>query len=303
MIRPALATLILCLANATAVGDVATANTLADQATELAGKGLFKEAAGKFAEAYRADPSRPTLFCNVGISFYKAEQWARAHLLLKLCLDRTALDQAFIDSARPVIAAIEDTLRAGGHAPVKVQVDPKNTSVSVAEWGPEETFIGERLVWLPLGTFHLVGKLDGYVDQTLIVKTETTAQQDVTILLNKPVDIKQPPAIPSSQARSKLPAIVAGGATVVSLALAALYLHKGSGIAARSEFALDQSTLADDRDDLKSANRIVIIAGALTVIGAGVTTFLWLRTRHPAHTRVEVSPTTGGAAATLTRAF
>src|SRR5688500_9942094 len=94
-----------------AAADPATADKLAATATDLVAKGRFKEAAAKFAEAYKEDSSRPEFFCNIGISYYKAQELPRAHLLLSQCLTRTALEQGFVDLARAVLKQVEDTLR------------------------------------------------------------------------------------------------------------------------------------------------------------------------------------------------
>src|SRR5262245_13137647 len=100
-----------------AAANRAAADRAAAEGDALAKDGKFAAAAAKFREAWQADRLRPELFCNIGISYYKARDLVRAHLLLGQCLEQAALEPRFVDAARTALASVEGVLRSAGHAP------------------------------------------------------------------------------------------------------------------------------------------------------------------------------------------
>lgn len=305
MIRVAVV-VVVALAGVRAEASPAKADELAEAASALAANNQHAEAAAKFAEAAREDPSRPEFVCNVGISYYKADQPARAHLLLKLCSDRTALPAAQASALPPVIASIEDTLRAGGHAQVALRVKPSTSTANVVEWGSEATFIGDRLVWLPQGVFHVTARSEGYVDREVTVKIDGTTKQELEILLErpKPGDVVKPPPRPpvtttSSSRPSMLPPIATSAVLVGGVVLAVIASGKASENADRSPFALTDEAFQESKDEVSKWNTVTGVGIAAAVVGAGASAFLWYRVLKHKDAPVEITPTAGGAAVTF----
>lgn len=281
MIRIVIA-LAIALATSPAVAQT-PADNLAKQADALAQAGDFRGAAEKFAEAYRADPTRHELFCNVGISLYKARELPRAHLLLGRCIERTALDPKFVDAARTVLVSVEATLRAGGHVPITVAVSPSTTSIVIVEFGPDEAFVGTRVVWLPHGTFHFTARSEGFVEQTVTVVAGPNAPTTTTITMQRtPVTNRLPVAEPEKprfrrESGSKVPAIGATAGTAVMITLAIVASSKAGSAANRADAALDANTFADDKSTMDRWNTTFAITSSLAVVGAGVSGYLWFR--------------------------
>lgn len=300
---------LLLAAASSAAADPATADKAAAEAVALDERGDFRGAAAKFAEAYKADPQRLNLFCNIGISYYKAQDFPRAHLLLGRCLERSAPDPKFVDAARAALTSVETTLRAGGHTPVTVNVEPSATSVKILELFPDEAFVGPRVVWLPFGTFHLAAHAEGYRDDTVEVVTSTQTSKIVDIKLqrppitNGPVEGPPPPPLsPPPERRSKLPALIATGGTLVAATLAGVAFFKGRARAELAQTALDDEAFEEDEEAVETWNTTLGITGSLAIVGAGLSGYLWYRA-FSTPTRVEVNASGNGASVSLTGRF
>jgi hypothetical protein len=300
---------VLLAATSSAAADPAAADKSAAEAVALDERGDFRGAAEKFAEAHRADPQRLNLFCNIGISYYKAQDFPRAHLLLGRCLERSAPDPKFVDAARAALTSVETTLRAGGHTPVTVNVVPTATSVTIPELFPGEAFVGPRVIWLPFGTFHLAAHAEGYRDETVEVVTSTQAPKTVELALQRPVItqdvIERPPlsapAPPPPERRSKVPALVATGGTLVAATLAGVAFFKGRARAEFARTALDDEAFAEDEQAVSTWNTTLGITGSLAIVGAGLSGFLWYRAYSAP--RVEVNASGSGASVSLRGRF
>ncbi len=301
-----------------AAADPATADQLAKEAAAAADAGQFATSAEKYSAAYKADPSRPALFCNVGISYFKAQDLPRAHLLLGLCLERASLDPTFVGSVRKVLASIETTMRAGGHEPVTFVPDPATATLSIDELGPDATFSKQRTVWLKLGTYHLRAHAEGYVDRAITVTTSSVDPRTIDVRLERHSVETTPPPTPNPnptptptptpppppiERRSKLPAIATSAGTVIAGGVAIVAWATGFARANRAKFALDDDVLDADRSAVSAANTVFVISGAVAVVGAGVSAYLWYRVLHTPSTRVEVAPAGGGATVSLSGRF
>jgi hypothetical protein len=295
------------------------ADRLAGDAEALAKKNDFVGAAGKFKAAFAADP-RPALICNVGVAYYKAKELARAHLFLNRCLERgTALDAKFVDNVRAVLKAVETSLRSGEFTPLDIVVEPASTTVVVQAFGDDEAFIGSRVVWLTSGKQTLVGRAEGYSDRIVEVDAKGHDLQPVRVALErKPVDTgtqttttttgttgirtAPPPPPPQTETRyktrSKVPAIAGTVVTVTALAFTIVAYGNAHDSAERSEFALTQSAYDADVRAVEKWNTIMGASATLSVIGAGLTGYLWSRAF--TSERVEVQPTSGGIALRFT---
>jgi hypothetical protein len=280
----------VALAAGTAAADPAAADHAAAEAEALAKAGKFGAAADKFREAWHADKLRSELFCNIGISYYKAKDLVRAHLLLGLCLEQAALDPGVVETVRAVIASVENVLRGGGHAPVRIVVEPTATSVAIVELLPDEAFVGSPVVWLPLGTYHLAGHAEGYADAAVAVTTASQDPTTVTIALHRP-----PPPGPGRDVRdardakveggsresaappSRTPAYLATGGAAVALGVATLAFIAGHARADLASSALDGETLAADRDAVSRWNTTLVIAGSAAIATGALGGYLWYR--------------------------
>lgn len=313
MIRFASALVVLASASRAALADPAAADRLAAEASAAASASDYKTAAAKFAAAYQEDP-RAELFCNIGISYFKADELPRAHLLLQLCVERSALDLAFKDNAKAVVASIEQSLRAEKHTPVTIHVAPENATLAIREFGPESRFVGTRTIWLAFGTHHVEARLEGYVDRAVPVVTADPNPRRVEIRLEKPASDPTPtptptPAPSPEQPRtpdrpSKLVPIATTTITVAAIVVAFVAQEKADAAAFRSQFAIDDTAIDEDEDEVSTWNTVFGTTTALAVVGAAASGYLWYRAlRSPSTTRVEVTPTAGGAAAVFTTRF
>jgi hypothetical protein len=292
----------VALAAGTAAADPAAADQAAAEAGALAKAGKFRAAAEKFREAWHADKLRSELFCNIGISYYKAKDLVRAHLLLGLCLEQAALDPKVVDGVRAVIAPVENVLRAGGHTPVRIVVEPTATSVAIVELFPDEAFVGSRVVWLPLGTYHFTGHAEGYADATVEITATSSEPRTVTIALQRPAgsevrDAKiddRPPVRETAAPPSRLPAYVATGGAVVALGVATIAFVAGHSRADLAMSALDGDTLAADKDAVSRWNTTLVIAGSAAIATTALSGYLWYRALR-SEPRIEVHAGPGGA--------
>lgn len=276
--------------------DPATADKLAGEAEILAKAGKFSEAAERFRDAWRNDPLRPTLLCNVGIAYYKAKDLVRAHLLLGRCLEQSSLDPKTGDGVRKARASAEAVLRAGGHTPVSIVSDPSATSISILELGNDEAFIGSRVVWLPFGTYHVRAHAEGRVDKTLMVAPAGPEGMALTITLERvtlePAAVTAPAAPERSTERRAQPPtdrpiaptrpgialpIAASVVTAAALGLAIVARAEAGSAADRAATALDPATFNDDKSATERWNTTLVVGAGVTVIGAVVSILLWHR--------------------------
>jgi hypothetical protein len=295
------ASLALVVASATsAFADPQTADKHAAEATRLVQAGDLKGAAVEFAKAAAEDPSRPELFCNVGISFYRAQDHARAHLWLARCLDLSALDVGFVENARAALTATEAAIRETDHTPVTFTMKPA-ASVHIAEFQIAEAFVGNRVVWLPFGTHHVTARAPGFRDQTIEVKTDSKTPKTITIILEPDTGepIKPPPPPPPKPARpTKLPAIMSTVGTVAAFGIAGYAFNRARTAADLAQTALDNETFAGDQSTVNRWNTTFAISGSLAVVGTAATAYLWYRAFR---TNVEIKPALGGGVAVMYR--
>ena len=300
--RARLVSLVVVALAGVGAADPTNPDTAEAEATALANAGDYRAAAAKFAEAFKADPTRAELFCNIGISYYKARDLARAHLLLGRCLERSALDPEFVATARTVLASVEAALRAGGHAPVTVNVEPSATSVAIVELGPDEAFVGTRVVWLPFGTYHFRGHAEGHRDEVVEVMIATPDHKTVALAIQPLAHQANPRPPPRRAARSKLPAIAATGATAVAIAVAAIGYREAHARADLATTAIDQAAFDGDARLVRKWNAAFAIGGALAAVGAGASGLLWYRALS-APARLEVDAVGGGVALSVVGRF
>lgn len=301
VIRFALAFVLVALAVRSASADPAAAERLATEAGAAADANNFQLAATKFTEAYKEDPTRSDVFCNIGISYFKVGELPRAHLLLTQCVQR-ALDMTFKDKANAVIASVEQQLRAENHTPVTITVKPSNATITITEFGSESQFVGARTIWLRFGTHHLEAKLDGFRSRSVTVDTIDQKPAPIEITLEKepeiagPIGGPKPPKPPG--APSKILPIVTTGITVAALGLTVLAITKARDSAERGAFAIDQEALDDEKSEVSKWNLIMGVSGTVTILAATASGYLWYRATR-SHNALEVKPTPGGAAVTF----
>jgi tetratricopeptide (TPR) repeat protein len=296
---------VVMLAGRVAAADPAAADRAAAQADALARDGKFGEAAAKFREAWQADPLRPELFCNIGISYYKAKDLPRAHLLLGQCLEQAALAAKQAAAVRDVVGVIEGVLRSAGDTPVRVVVEPLATAITLVELFPDPAFVGSRVVWLPAGSYHLRGHAEGYADATAEVQAASPEPQTVTITLRRPVQadgVATPTRETTTAARSRAPAYVATGAAVIAAGVAGYAYVAGHARAELAGSALDRPTLDADRQAVTRWKTTVAVAAGAAAACAAVSGYLWYRALHR-DPRIEVHAGQGRIGATFTARF
>lgn len=273
---------------------VSEADRIAAEAEALARAGDYSAAAAKFRLAWQADRMRSELFCNIGISQYKAKDLVRAHLLLGQCLEQAALDPTIAESVRTALVSVERVLRASGHAPVRFVVDPATTTLAISELAPDVSFVGSRVVWLAFGTYHLKAHAEGYVDATDTIAMSTPAPRTVTISLRRPVDVRvvrpapasEPQALvqPSERSQSSkpswIPAIALTATTAVAAGVAVFSSVQGRASADRAASALDSGAYEEDRSAIQRWNATLVVAGAVAGVAALASGYAWYRALH-----------------------
>ena len=293
----------LCALLGPASADPATATKLADEGAALVVAGRFSEAAERYRDAWRNDKLRPTFLCNVGISYYKAKDLVRAHLLLGQCLEQSSLDPELAVNVRKVQAAIENVLRTGGHAPVRIVSEPSAASISILELGSDEAFVGSRMVWLPFGTYHVRAHAEGYVDQTQTVVPTTGGGLTLTITLERtplePPPAQKPITPPIRQLPPPPPRVierpgkllpVATTAVAVAAVGLAIYAHgRASDRADRASTAIDPTVLDNDKGSVDNWNKTVVLGSSIAVVGAVASVWLWHRAFAAPAVEVEAS--------------
>lgn len=277
------------------MADPSPSDRAAAEAEVLARAGNYAAAAAKFRLAWQADRLRPELFCNIGISLYKAKDLVRAHLLLEQCLEQTALDLHIVEAVHRALRSVEDVLRTSGHAPVRVVVEPSATAVEVVEFAPDINFIGSRVVWLPFGTFHLAARAEGYADATVAVGLTSTESRTVAITLRRrepdparpPVAVVRPTpshAAPRGNFKAAAIATTAVSAVAAGVAIyAVVRTHQYADMAGNTSVRADYE---NDRTGFLRWRTVGIVAGAACAIGAITSGYLWYRVARQDDTRV-----------------
>lgn len=297
--------------------DTATANRLETEARELAAAGKLTEAAARYREAYAADP-RPELMCNVGVAYHKATDWPRAHRYLEQCLAMGAsLDAAFVSRARTVLGAIVKKLEAGDFTPIDLVVSPPSASVAIE--GFDDPIVGARRVYVPFGTYRVVVHAEGHVDHVATLAASRREATKLAVALQRapqaeprpqeppppprpePIPPQRPaPAVP--ERASRVPAYVATATTLVlGGAGVALYLKARDEVDA-AEAAIERPDFEDHRDAAKRYQRLSWAAGGLAGVAAIASGYLWYRATRSS-TRVEATPTAGGATLSIAGRF
>lgn len=281
------------IAPAIAGAEPSPADRAAAQAEVLAKSGDYAGAAAKFRTAWQADKTRPELFCNIGISFYKAKDLVRAHLLLDQCLQQAALDDKIAGAVRGALRSVEQVLRKSDHAPVRIVVDPAATVIEVVEFAPDIAFVGPRVVWLPLGTYRIVARAEGYSDASAEVVLRSAEVRTVELVLRRRHAAVTPaPTIHAaaksveSPRRSMLAPIATTAVTVVAGGVAVYAGFAGHSRATLAGNALDQATYDSDRQAVARWNTAMVVAGSVCAAGALASGYLWYRALRTDETQV-----------------
>ena len=275
------------------------AEQLEAEAQALAASGDMAGAAAKFRAAHGLDP-RPELLCNVGVAYHKAKDLPRAQLWLSQCLARgTSLDAEFVSGVRGVLVAAEDKLREGEFTPLDIVVDPAGATVVVDALGADDAFVGSRLVYVPFGTRTITVTSEGYRDRTETVEATARDQRAVRITLER-----APAPVATPERPSKTPAIIVTVATgVVGIAAGAAYLQarKRAGDAGDAVEEMDFEAYTTAVDKARNWQKLSWLGAGAAGAGAVAAGYLWYRaTRTP---QLEVAPTEGGVAVTLSGSF
>lgn len=291
-------TALLVLAPAAARADAAGALRASAEAEQLAKAGAYTEAAARFREAYRLDPL-PKYLCNVGVAYQKAKQLAKAHLYLGECLRTGAsLDAAFLAKVGEVVRAVETTLRESGFVSVEIAVTPATASLELETFDRDERFVGTRTLWMTTGRHTATVSAEGHTTQRVDIDATASTGRVSIELVPSPIAGSEPsrPTEPRTPSRGPLPYIVAASALV--LAGGAI----GFEVAGRSKY--DESKMIEDdaaqAAAYDAANTRHYVAQALAagaILGAGIATYLFLRS--PAESGVVVSPSATASSAGL----
>lgn len=306
-VRVTLAVVIVVALGVGATAQPSGADAVEDEAESLARAGKFLDAAAKYRAAYALD-SRPDLLCNVGVAYYKADDMPRAQLYLGQCLTQSgSLDADFATQVRNVLGVVDEKLRAGDFAPVRITVVPDNASFTVSAYGADEKQIGNKLIWLPYGTHTLEVSAEGYVTKSETVEVAGHVEIAKAIELERapvvdPNAGRHPGPVPPAH-RSRKPAMITTIATVV-VGGSALGMYLWARSFASDAGKTDDIDLYNKLvDKAKTRQKVSWALGGLAAVGAGISTYLWIKSGK-SEPPVEVTPTAdGGAAVWLSGSF
>jgi hypothetical protein len=295
-----------------------TADQLAGAARDLAKAGDFVGAAAKFRAAYAVEP-KPEHVCNAGIAYQKAgdKVLPQAQLYLALCLERAkgVLDKKITDTVASALVGVEDALAKGSFTPVDVAVTPLTATVAISAFGPDESFIGSRVVWVPWGRHTVTVRADGFVDQTAELAAAAHERVPLRVTLEKKPDappprpsitIERPPPMPARiervEGHSLVLPIATSAVTLVAVVVSTVGFVGGHRRADRAAFAVDAQAFQADQDSVSRWNALFGVSGAVALLGAGASGYLWYRALHPV-TRIEIQPNAGGGSVMLRGRF
>lgn len=288
---------------------VAAAKAESRAADELAAAQNYKGAAAKFRAAFRLDPL-PGYVCNVGVAYQRAKDLPHAHIYLTECLrvGRSALDASFLGLVRKALDEVEATLHNQDFARVDVGVTPQDATLTISSFESDEQFVGPHVIWLPFGTHTIDVRASGHAPAKQSIVVRTRDPQTVSIALARqpasaeptaggaqPGDGAAPPPTPGASVRpSKVPALVATGATVALAGVAVTAFVKARSIADTAGSPdIDRDEYNRRVDRTRNWQHASWAFAGLAGAGAVVSAYLWVRaSRTPS---VEVTPSATGA--------
>ncbi len=290
-----------------AMADPNDADRRADEGKALAAQGKFHEAAVAFREGYAIEP-RPQLICNVGISYYKANELPRAAYYLEKCREIGGqLDAAFLDNVDKVLAAVRQVLASGGFASITIAVEPPTAATTIVGGPYDEPIVGSRTVWVPPGTYTVKVRATGFRDfsdqlqaaehGSLAIRTKL--EPEPKIIVDDPhTSPAPPPPVPrpppdSPSAWPALATSIGAAAAGVLAAIAFAHANTENDLAAKTT---DHRTYQDLRANTLTYEHISWFAGGLAGASAIASGFLWYRAWH-------VEPTQSGAVISLAGKF
>jgi hypothetical protein len=305
--RAALCLLVAASSVAHAEDYSAAAKAEAHEAESLAAAQSYVAAAAKFRAAYRLDP-KPAYVCNVGVAYQRAKDLPHAHIYLRECQRvGQSLDVGFLKLVRTALDEVEASLRAGDFAPVDISVAPTTGALVISSFERDEAFVGAHVVWLPFGTHTIEARADGYTSQQRTVEIQSRVPQNVRFELTRvPASGKDGQggatlplvAGPKTATRSKVPPLVATGATVVLAAVAVgMFVEARSVADSAGSPAIGQDEYDRRVDSTRAWQHGSWAFAGLAGVGAIASTYLWLRASKT--TTVEVTPDATGASVSL----
>ena len=282
-------------------GQLASAGP-AEDAEKLVEAGDFQGAAAKYREAYAADP-RPELICNVGVAYFKGNDFPHAFRFLEQCLaSGTSLDPQFVTAVKQVIEAVDAKLRAESYTPIDISVEPATSTATIETAGKiEEPLVGSRRAWIAFGAYKITLHAEGHVDK--VIEGTATTRDPIVVrerLVVKPAEPALPlgPVVPPPPAPSKVPAIAATATAVVAGSLALGLFLQARSRAEDAGAATDETIYNDAANSARGWQKGSWIAGGIGGVAAVAAGYLWYRaTRSPSN--VEVSASGNGAAISI----
>ena len=269
----------------------ALAESLFQEGKELMQAGKIAEACAKFKASYDVDPSTGTLI-NLGTCREKEGRLASAWVVYNKALpqarsegrnDRADYCQQRIQALRPLLSTVSVNVSEAARIP-GLTVTLNDVSLAPAAYGVESP--------LDPGPYKVIARAPGY--ESFVAKGTLGAQADRKVVevpalapapqataakSERPVHILPQPAEPKRPIGA--PVYVAGGITLAlgigTAVTGVLYLG------ARSDFDdanADPSVRVADREDERSSastlGTVSTVLGAATLVGAGVTAYLFV---------------------------
>lgn len=172
------------------------ADALVVEGARLGEEGRFEEAILRFKAAESRLP-RALHDCNIGLAYARLARLPQAQFFLERCRRRSAEPLPAWVSPRAETTLAQ--LRAGRHAPVRVETSPGLAPVLVSVFAPDEQVDTPADLWLPLDVeITLDAVRPGQPAAGARVRLVSTAPSRVVIDLPAvPAVVAEPPAPPS----------------------------------------------------------------------------------------------------------
>jgi hypothetical protein len=176
----------------------AEADALVVEGARLGEESLFEEAILRFKAAESRLP-RALHDCNIGLAYARLARLPQAQFFLERCRRRSAepLPSWVAPRAETTLAQ----LRAGRHAPVRVETSPGLAPVTVSVFAPDELVDTPADLWLPLDAEVVIEAVrPGLPAAAARVRLVSTAPSRVVVELPAAPLVVAEPAAPASLA-------------------------------------------------------------------------------------------------------
>jgi hypothetical protein len=285
-----------------AAGSFSDGTAQANEAKKRAAARDYLGAAGLYREAYRRSPESEYL-CNVGVAYYRANDFPRASLYLERCLAASGdLPESFVKRVLAALSTVRRELERGPYMQVRLLTKQDFVRVTVEGFDEHDAIDAPATVWVLRGDRKVVARAPGYREATLMAR-QARGTVEVRIELEPIVARRATPPValwtPESDAKPRRRVLpwVTSGATVVVAAGAAWSWGQARYHANAAKNELTREGFDAEIRAGKRWQKISWVGGGVAAIGVVGSAILFMR--RPEQPSLGVIPERGGAMATF----